>query len=55
MKFLQDNLTNFSTWNCHTKSYVSNLMHFQEEIVQFFPQKQGAEKVLTGLSVLWLG
>ena len=22
--------------NCHTKTHVSNLMHFQEEVVHFF-------------------
>ena len=30
--------------NCHTKIHVSNLMHFQGEMVHLFLQKQGTEK-----------
>ena len=29
--------------NCYKKTYLLNLMHFQGEMVQFFPKKQGAE------------
>ena len=31
--------------NCYIKTHVSNFMHLQGEMVQFFPQKQGAEKL----------
>ena len=34
----------FSCENCHTKTYVSNLMHFQGEIVQ--GERHGEAKVL---------
>ena len=38
------NLTKYSCFNYHTKTHVSNLLHFQGEMVHFFLPKRGAEK-----------
>ena len=35
---------NYSVKIIIPKTHVSNLMHFQGEMVQKFPQKRGAEK-----------
>ena len=34
----------FIVKNCHTKTRMSNSLHFQKKMVNFFPQKRGAEK-----------
>ena len=44
--FLEENFSKLSYWNCHEKTRLSNLMHFQDEMVLFiFPLKE--EKMFT--------
>ena len=38
------NLTHEFLYDNFNKKILLNLMHFQEEMVNFFPQKRGAEK-----------
>ena len=49
MRFLYDNfnkkiLLNFVVKIVIQKPHASNLMHFQGEMVNFFPKKRGTEK-----------
>ena len=44
LEFLYDNFKKKVLLNFVVKIIIKNLMHFQGEIVHFFPQKQSAEK-----------
>ena len=44
LAFTMNVFVKFSFLNCHTKTRVSNLMHFQREMVHFFLQKRGVEQ-----------
>ena len=35
-EFLHDDLTRKFCYNCHIKTHVSNLMHFQDELAHLF-------------------
>ena len=44
MKILTNKFNKIFLLKLSYKTHVSNLMHFQEEMVNIFPQKRGAEK-----------